>query len=88
MPASRTLFAVPSLPTGERPVTAPKSIDVDHSSAPVLVRLEELLPADSPRLAGESDIGVAEIVPGDIVITRGTQAYARAGGRLASASAG
>lgn len=55
MPASRTLFAVPALPTGERPVTAPKSIDVDHGSAPVLVRLEELLPADSPRLAGESE---------------------------------
>ena len=40
------------------------------------------------RLAGASDIGVAEILPGDTVITRGTQAYAKAGGRLASAEAG
>ena len=40
------------------------------------------------RLAGAGHIGVAEIVPGDAVITRGTQAYANAGGRLASASAG
>ncbi|USQ93997.1 phenylalanine 4-monooxygenase [Caulobacter sp. RL271] len=39
------------------------------------------------RLAGASDIGVAEILPGDTVITRGTQAYAKAGGRLATASA-
>jgi phenylalanine-4-hydroxylase len=40
------------------------------------------------RLAGASDIGVAEILPGDTIITRGTQAYAKAGGRLATASAG
>src|SRR3990167_4521262 len=40
------------------------------------------------RLAGASDIGVAEIVPGAAVIARGAQAYAGAGGRLASASAG
>jgi phenylalanine-4-hydroxylase len=39
------------------------------------------------RMAGATDIGVAEIVPGDTVITRGSQAYAKAGGRLASASA-
>jgi phenylalanine-4-hydroxylase len=39
------------------------------------------------RLAGASDIGVAEIAPGDAVITRGTQAYAKAGGRLAAISA-
>ncbi len=37
------------------------------------------------RLAAASDIGIAEILPGDTVFTRGTQAYARAGGRLASA---
>ncbi len=40
------------------------------------------------RLTGASEIGVAEILPGDTVITRGTQAYAKAGGRLASAAAG
>jgi phenylalanine-4-hydroxylase len=40
------------------------------------------------RLAGATDIGVAEIAPGDAVITRGTQAYAKAGGRLATFSAG
>jgi phenylalanine-4-hydroxylase len=40
------------------------------------------------RLEGANDIGVAEIVPGDAVISRGTQAYAKAGGRLARASAG
>ena len=37
------------------------------------------------RVACATDIGVAEIVPGDTVITRGSQAYAKAGGRLASA---
>ncbi|MBU4436634.1 MAG: phenylalanine 4-monooxygenase [Alphaproteobacteria bacterium] len=36
------------------------------------------------RLEGADDIGIAEILPGDTVFTRGTQAYARAGGRLAS----
>ena len=40
------------------------------------------------RMAEATDIGVAEIVPGDTVLTRGTQAYARAGGRLAGATAG
>lgn len=37
------------------------------------------------RLANASDIGIAEIVPGDTVFTLGTQAYAKTGGRLASA---
>lgn len=37
------------------------------------------------RLAGASDLGIAEIAGGDRVITAGTQAYAKAGGRLASA---
>jgi phenylalanine-4-hydroxylase len=37
------------------------------------------------RLASASDIGIAEILPGDTVFTRGTQAYAKTGGRLASA---
>ena len=37
------------------------------------------------RLAMASDIGIAEILPGDTVFTRGTQAYAKTGGRLASA---
>ncbi|MDI1365651.1 MAG: phenylalanine 4-monooxygenase [bacterium] len=36
------------------------------------------------RLEGAGDIGIAEILPGDTVFTRGTQAYASAGGRLAS----
>lgn len=37
------------------------------------------------RLANAGDIGIAQILPGDTVFTRGTQAYASAGGRLASA---
>lgn len=37
------------------------------------------------RLATGSDIGIAEILPGDTVVARGTQAYATSGGRIASA---
>ncbi|KQZ34039.1 phenylalanine 4-monooxygenase [Caulobacter sp. Root1472] len=37
------------------------------------------------RLAGASDLGIAEITIADRVITAGTQAYAKTGGRLASA---
>lgn len=37
------------------------------------------------RLAGASDLGIAEITRADRVITTGTQAYAKTGGRLASA---
>ena len=37
------------------------------------------------RLANANDIGIAEILPGDTVFTRGTQAYAKTGGRLDSA---
>ncbi len=37
------------------------------------------------RLAGASDLGIAEITAADRVITAGTQAYAKTGGRLASA---
>ncbi|HWW24357.1 MAG TPA: phenylalanine 4-monooxygenase [Caulobacter sp.] len=37
------------------------------------------------RLAGASDLGIAEITSADRVITAGTQAYANTGGRLASA---
>ncbi len=37
------------------------------------------------RLEGASDIDIAGILPGDTVFTRGTQAYARTGGRLAPA---
>jgi phenylalanine-4-hydroxylase len=37
------------------------------------------------RLAGASDLGIAEITSADRVITVGSQAYAKAGGRLASA---
>jgi len=37
------------------------------------------------RLAGASDLGIAEITRADHVITTGTQAYAKTGGRLASA---
>lgn len=36
------------------------------------------------RLAGADDLGIAEITSADRVITTGTQAYAKAGGRLAS----
>jgi phenylalanine-4-hydroxylase len=36
------------------------------------------------RLAGASDLGIAEIASADRVITAGTQAYAKTGGRLAS----
>jgi len=35
------------------------------------------------RLAGAADIGIAEMLPGDSVLTRGSQAYAANGGRLA-----
>lgn len=38
------------------------------------------------RLAGAGDIGIAQIVGADQVLTHGTQAYAKAGGRLASAA--
>jgi phenylalanine-4-hydroxylase len=38
------------------------------------------------RLAGASDLGIAEITAADRVITAGTQAYAKTGGRLASAA--
>jgi phenylalanine-4-hydroxylase len=37
------------------------------------------------RLAGASDLGIAEITSADRVITVGTQAYAKTGGRLATA---
>ena len=37
------------------------------------------------RLAGASDLGIAEITSADRVITAGTQAYANAGGRLTAA---
>lgn len=36
------------------------------------------------RLAVASDLGIAEILPGDTAFTRGTQAYALGGGRLAT----
>ena len=38
------------------------------------------------RLAGASDLGIAEIAATDRVITAGTQAYAKTGGRLATAA--
>jgi phenylalanine-4-hydroxylase len=37
------------------------------------------------RLAGADDLGIAEIAAADRVITAGTQAYAKTGGRLATA---
>jgi phenylalanine-4-hydroxylase len=37
------------------------------------------------RLESATDIGIAEILPGDTVFTRGTQAYAKTGGRPTSA---
>ena len=38
------------------------------------------------RLAGASDLGIAEITAADRVITAGTQTYAKTGGRLAAAA--
>ncbi|EJL36788.1 phenylalanine-4-hydroxylase, partial [Caulobacter sp. AP07] len=38
------------------------------------------------RLTGADDLGIAEITAADRVITAGTQAYAKAGGRLATAA--
>jgi phenylalanine-4-hydroxylase len=47
------------------------------------VTLQDFAPI-YPRLEGAEDIAIAEILPGDSVITGGTQAYARAGGRRTS----
>jgi phenylalanine-4-hydroxylase len=48
------------------------------------VTLQDFAPIyDSLATAG--DIGIAQILPGDTVFTRGTQAYASTGGRLAAA---
>jgi len=46
------------------------------------VTLQDFAPVYE-RLAGAADVGIAEILPGDTVVTRGTQAYASSGGRLA-----
>jgi phenylalanine-4-hydroxylase len=46
------------------------------------VTLQDFAPIYA-QLEGARDFGIAEIAPGDTVLTRGTQAYATAGGRTA-----
>ncbi|OYX97637.1 MAG: phenylalanine 4-monooxygenase, partial [Caulobacter sp. 35-67-4] len=76
----------------ERVMRTPYRIDdfqqayfvIDSIQTLQAVTLQDFAPIYD-RLEGASDIGIAEILPGDTVFTRGTQAYAGAGGRLASA---
>ncbi len=78
----------------ERVMRTPYRIDdfqqayfvIDSIQTLQAVTLQDFAPIYE-RLAKASDIGIAEILPGDTVFTRGTQAYARTGGRLASARA-
>jgi len=76
----------------ERVMRTPYRIDdfqqayfvIDSIQTLQAVTLQDFAPVYE-RLAGASDIGIAEILPGDAVVTRGTQAYAASGGRLAPA---
>ena len=76
----------------ERVMRTPYRIDdfqqayfvIDSIQTLQAVTLQDFAPIYD-HLEGASDIGIAEILPGDTVFTRGTQAYAGAGGRLASA---
>lgn len=76
----------------ERVMRTPYRIDdfqqayfvIDSIQTLQAVTLQDFAPIYD-RLEGASDIGIAEILPGDTVFTRGTQAYAKTGGRLASA---
>lgn len=76
----------------ERVMRTPYRIDdfqqayfvIDSIQTLQAVTLQDFAPIYD-RLTAASDIGIAQIVPGDTVFTRGTQAYASTGGRLASA---
>jgi phenylalanine-4-hydroxylase len=76
----------------ERVMRTPYRIDdfqqayfvIDSLQTLQAVTLQDFAPIYD-RLENAADIGIAEILPGDTVFTRGTQAYARTGGRLASA---
>jgi phenylalanine-4-hydroxylase len=76
----------------ERVMRTPYRIDdfqqsyfvIDSIQTLQAVTLQDFAPIYD-RLENASDIGIAEILPGDTVFTRGTQAYAKTGGRLASA---
>jgi phenylalanine-4-hydroxylase len=75
----------------DRVMRTPYRIDDFQQVYFVIPSLEALLSASlqdfAPvyaRLEGRPDLPIAEIAPGDRVFTRGTQAYARAGGRLAA----
>jgi len=76
----------------ERVMRTPYRIDdfqqayfvIDSIQTLQAVTLQDFAPLYD-RLAGASDIGIAEILPSDTVFTRGTQAYAKTGGRMASA---
>jgi phenylalanine-4-hydroxylase len=76
----------------ERVMRTPYRIDdfqqayfvIDSIQTLQAVTLQDFAPIYD-RLANAGDIGIAQILPGDTVFTRGTQAYASAGGRLASA---
>ncbi|WP_425998743.1 phenylalanine 4-monooxygenase [Caulobacter sp. DWR1-3-2b1] len=76
----------------ERVMRTPYRIDdfqqayfvIDSIQTLQAVTLQDFAPIYD-RLATASDIGIAAVLPGDTVITRGTQAYAKTGGRLASA---
>jgi phenylalanine-4-hydroxylase len=76
----------------ERVMRTPYRIDdfqqayfvIDSIQTLQAVTLQDFAPIYD-RLESVSDIGIAEILPGDTVFARGTQAYAKTGGRLASA---
>jgi phenylalanine-4-hydroxylase len=76
----------------ERVMRTPYRIDdfqqayfvIDSIQTLQAVTLQDFAPIYD-RLESATDIGIAEILPGDTVFTRGTQAYAKTGGRLASA---
>ncbi len=76
----------------ERVMRTPYRIDdfqqayfvIDSIQTLQAVTLQDFAPVYD-RLATASDIDIAQILPGDTVFTRGTQAYAGTGGRLASA---
>ena len=75
----------------ERVMRTPYRIDdfqqayfvIDSIQTLQAVTLQDFAPIYD-RLATVSDIGIAQILLGDTVFTRGTQAYATTGGRLAS----
>jgi phenylalanine-4-hydroxylase len=76
----------------ERVMRTPYRIDdfqqayfvIDSIQTLQAVTLQDFAPIYD-QLENASDIGIAEILPGDTVFTRGNQAYAKTGGRLASA---